>query len=1006
VLGPIELERVRLLIQKDRIQGIELAKEIPDGEWVDINLIEPIAELLMAKASGRLDQVKARPVAVPLDAGSTRVLAGPTQVLPVSTLPPFGLTPIAVISTEEKESSISKTVVDFAALPREEAPKPIETKLPDIDSGILERGYQIESASVTSDLSEIAKIDSMIRVPTPDEIGHRAQAPVEIAPYQPPRGRNISEEKTIVFQRSHRTDQVTGKKPSAGYQRLKSIIVILAVGMAAYDLMLPEPPKAQMSRSQVIRPRLPKAEAQVNPQKSVKLYGEAMMFYIADTVAGYREAANRLLASAGADMSNVKALAMLASCYLNLIDDSNKDENYFSVISKLIDMSRAKSVDLPETVIADVEFYIIANKPEAAQSRIVEYTKTHQNFDPSMFYYLSLAFYSQGDTAAAARFLGQLPDNRVFSAKIFFLRGLIAEKLNDLDQALSEYGKAIQFSKIHAKSHLRTAIVMNRKGQLKVAAQHVEYATTHQSLLSPRDLAQAYQLSSQLYSTDQKWDEALGQIERASRLDPANSDYLLEKYSLRARLGDKNPAIREEARMFYFLGEGERQVKDGRYQDALSQFQQARQANLKSPLPLVKIGDMFQNQNDVGNARDAYRLAAERAPNSIEVWSKYISSLIQSFEWVEAEKAMNRFRKLQASPSAIDKLAGDMYAKQGRHAEAQTHYKNSMARETIDPKVYISYAQSLMATKNYGDAAFFFALALRFDPLNMEAVLGTARSVAASDSIDRAIAKLQSELNRGTTSRAELQAAIGEFQIQKAEWDAAQASVSLAMEADPEYAYPWKLQAQIYMSREGADKTALDRALDSYKSYSDRNGSDPSGYLERYKIFIKKTDYEKANDELNRIYAIYPKYPNLHYYKGALYVLMSNLGAAITEFNQEISNNPNNVPAILALGKTLLEAGKPKEALELFNKAMMIAPQAPEPKHQAGYANYLMKNFQGAVALYNAAIQLDRQNPLLYKRLGMAHRDQGNTTGARTSFKKYIEMEPDAMDRAQFERFL
>ena len=58
---------------------------------------------------------------------------------------------------------------------------------------------------------------------------------------------------------------------------------------------------------------------------------------------------------------------MLASTYLNLIDSSNKDENYFSVISKLIDMTRAKSMDLTETVIADVEFFVTVNKAEAAR---------------------------------------------------------------------------------------------------------------------------------------------------------------------------------------------------------------------------------------------------------------------------------------------------------------------------------------------------------------------------------------------------------------------------------------------------------------------------------------------------------------------------------------------------------------------------------------------------------------------------------------------------------------
>src|SRR5207248_3312884 len=129
-----------------------------------------------------------------------------------------------------------------------------------------------------------------------------------------------------------------------------------------------------------------------------------------------------------------------------------------------------------------------------------------------------------------------------------------------------------------------------------------------------------------------------------------------------ARAGDSNKWIRKDARMYFFLGEGEKQLRLGKTQEALTQFLQARQANLDSPIPLVKIGDMFRNLHDLGNATVNYKMAAERAPNAIEIWSKYMDVLIQSFEWDEAEKAMDRFRKLPVNQSAIDKAAGDMYA--------------------------------------------------------------------------------------------------------------------------------------------------------------------------------------------------------------------------------------------------------------------------------------------------------------------------------------------------------
>jgi tetratricopeptide (TPR) repeat protein len=109
---------------------------------------------------------------------------------------------------------------------------------------------------------------------------------------------------------------------------------------------------------------------------------------------------------------------------------------------------------------------------------------------------------------------------------------------------------------------------------------------------------------------------------------------------------------------------------------------------------------------------------------------------------------------------------------------------------------------------------------------------------------------------------------------------------------------------------------------------------------------------------------------------------------------------------MVELGKAYLELGDPNLALKQFNQAMAIAPQLPEPRQQAGYANYLLKNYQGAIALFQGALTFDQANPLIYKRMGLAYRALGDNAGAAQAFRKYLEMEPDAPDKAEFERYL
>ena len=103
-------------------------------------------------------------------------------------------------------------------------------------------------------------------------------------------------------------------------------------------------------------------------------------------------------------------------------------------------------------------------------------------------------------------------------------------------------------SKNHVRSRIRISDILYRRGKVKDAAQHLEFIISHPTLLSPKDLALGYYLHSQLANVFGKLDLALGDLERAVKLDKDNHDFLLELYALRSKAGDKIKNYKEEAR--------------------------------------------------------------------------------------------------------------------------------------------------------------------------------------------------------------------------------------------------------------------------------------------------------------------------------------------------------------------------------------------------------------------------------------------------------------------------
>lgn len=1022
VLGPMPLRRIRDLILKNHILGEEDARAYPSGEWKKINQFPEIVDLLLKNVEGRLQKEKeadsdpASPLpgadGVGIDLPEEVDPLGPTQMLANDE----SERPLTVLPIPEP-NPIPKAAQDAKAPQPEPKPmaEPQETE-EKTTIGLTRGGGHAQSSSgdeFSEEKTEIFKKEAATENENLD--------PLASFESEEERRSTLAREETIMLSRQSSEGTTPVSVPgatgaSAEKQNKLRIWIRVAViggllGFALSTLLEEESGRGRaLSRYIPFRPVMPAFQEKARPQESEKLYSESLRFYSLDHVEGYKKASKLLIDSSSYDPGNVRALALLASSYLNLIDASNKDESYFGVISRLIELAREKSVDLPEAVIADVEFMLVLSQFELAQSRIVEYTRKHSGFGSEMFFYLALVFHERGDYESAARYISNIPDNKAFSAKVFFLKAQIAEKLNSFEDAYREYAKAIKLNPEHVKSRLHWVKLLSKEGRLKESTEHLKFLLDRSFLLSPKDQAVLYFLESRYYQLGKNMDRAAESIEKSVKLDPKNSEYLLEFYSVKASAAGGGSAesekLQKQARVYLALSEGERLIREGKYQEALGSFLLARETAPSSPLPLIRAGDMFYQLNNYPNALLNYKKAFEMQPGDLEVAGKYIRTLILSYEWDEALKGIEKIRRLPKGQSLVDRLSGDLYARQGQYVQALTSYRNAMKRDVIDPEVYFAYGKTLQAAKEFKSAPFFYALAVRFDPLNMEAVVESAKCIAQSESIDRGLIYLQEALRRYGQNRPDLLTAVAELQLQKGEADAAQTTLNRVIQANAEYAPPWKVQAQLYFSQQGRIKDAIDKSLQAWRSYSERNPADPSGYIERYHIFTSRNQFDKAFEELNKVFAVYPKYPNVHVLRGRLYRASGNLKEAVSEFERELKNNPFNINALIDRGKAQIEANAPVEAMKDFNQAMQIDPRNAEAKHQAGYASYLMKNFSAAIALYRSAIVLDQGNPLLYKRLGIALRAMGDKAGASEAFQKYLDLDPAAPDAKEVERYL
>ncbi len=1009
ILGPVGIDRIKRLIKRRELQGTEVARRYPEGPWISINAIPEISELFLLHAQGKLRD--------PLDSMQTSY----EPILSSSTAadrPQFQDSGATIVLTPEQKA---KVVVDDSEQLTQLIGEGDESKTEMIQAGDLpEDGTQHGRGEIIRKKEPIQTKIELEGEPTRltgnlpstpvDHLQMMIDIPIEIDDSDPKIRKHINRvanEATVMVDRPKGLTKVVSRFPAS--QWLKIIVFAVGLYYLLDDYLEDDSGKSALARPQVIlvQPKLPKLDnKKIDSKTSRDFYLAALKLYDRDTVKSYFNAIKLLTQAVTLDPSNVEAIALLASAYLNTIDSTNKDDAYFTVVGKLIEMSQAHHVDLPATVRAEVEFLIVTHRVQAAINRIQDYTKKNRNFDPIMFYYVSLAFAAKGDYTSAATYLNHYPDHQASSPRVAFLRGRIAEGLKDLDAAKVAYERALKINPEHATSKLALVRMANDRGELKEVSSEVVAMVKKPEYLSPLDMGRAYYYLGRLFEIEERWVEAAEAFERAIGFDKRQWDYRVEYFTALSNKKEIGDRAKQDARMYFFISEGEKALKRGESQEAMNYFLQARDTKPKSLLPIIKLGDFFFYKKDYVSARMNYEKAAKRDTKDPDIWSKYVDTLIQSYEWEEATQAISKFRRLAVSQSFIDKAQGDLLMKQSQFPEAQIFYKKAMQRESIDPDVYAAYGKSLIATRNYKEAPFYLSLARRFDPVGVDPALDTAKAIAESESIDAGIRYLQDELQQGELPRGDLLSGIAELYLKKGQLDQAEASVEQARLANPELAAPWRIKAQIHIARENTEKKALQHALDAYTSFIERNPSDPTGYFDRYSLFMKLANYDEAQHELERIQSFYPKYPNLHLYKGMMYSTMGNFKAAVPEYEFEIKQNERHTQAYLGAGKAYLELRNYESASKNLQMAMRLNPQWAEAKLYAAIANQKLKNFVGAIALFKSAAAIDSGNPLLYKRMMECYVEMGETQNAQAAFDKYRQLEPDAPDLAEYRRLL
>jgi len=316
--------------------------------------------------------------------------------------------------------------------------------------------------------------------------------------------------------------------------------------------------------------------------------------------------------------------------------------------------------------------------------------------------------------------------------------------------------------------------------------------------------------------------------------------------------------------------------------------------------------------------------------------------------------------------------------------------ENFLKLERVAPgiaEIHANLATAYYSLGRYDDAAQQAQLALRLKPSLTHARITLGLSLAQSDRCKEALSYLEKDYPRAPDSQ--LKRALGTEALRCAMYENEPGrAVELVrmlnrdFPDDPDLLY---LSSHVYSDLSTqASQRLLATAPQSFEAHQ-----------LNAEVLATQGKLSEAAEEYRKVLSLSPNLAGIHYQLGELLLAgergPNTLEEARREFEAELKFHPRNAGAEYELGEMARQARQWDDAIEHFSRALTVDPQFAEALIGLGKTLVSAGRPQQAVAPLERAVRLEPANPNAHYQLSFAYRRLGREQEAAKELTAYRE---------------
>ena len=704
------------------------------------------------------------------------------------------------------------------------------------------------------------------------------------------------------------------------------------------------------------------------------------------------------------NIDSEEAISLLVRDYAEQLKYSRSDKlGDAQIVFNLIQAKRPFLAKNPDGVIGLNLFYMSINKYEAAADVVSKYLKLYpKNVTEDLFAVYLGTLLKTGKLDLAKQFkipLEKAPQKTkyVYHALIdYYLLNQENEKgLEYINEAIKKYPKLAGF-------YLRKADFLIREKKFKEAESLLviadDLSLDHNDLTRAKFLALKGLIIAQ--SGDVK--TATAYFNKSLQIE--------DSYELRMKLADlsmnndpENPTdnLIAESKAIKLLMQAQEYFEKRNYELAMSAAAKATDemsGHIPSELFLAKV------QLRLGLARQALKTLEDlnkKYPDDKNINLALIDAYIETYKFNDAKNRIGVLSGTELKNSyEFASANGRLYIQMGDTLQAISWLRTSTNMNPLNDRDIFLLAEMVLKRANFDAARILLNKCMELDPINADYRIAYAKVIYEQQDDLSAIGYLLGLLDEfGENPKVLSEIAVFYYRAGKIKDFLDYREKLEKMPIRDKSLYEFLIKAAL-----------LDERFNEIPELVENLLAIEPGELEAMmtagRVLYENGKLVDAAKWFIRIQEKLETYPKVKYYSAKIKYLSKDYDGALKEVEADIKANGDNDADLTLMAQIYVEKNDLVMAENLFKKSQKINPKAFDSLIGLADISSKRNNFDLALDLYKKAMLQKGDEPVVHRKIGDVYRLLGQGGLAVESYKLYLEMNPEAVDKNQIQSYI